>query len=402
VLIIHVMRRRHDIVVVGFGPGGAMAATELSRAGAKVLVLDGKPAKAKPCGGCLSRRWEWLFKPLDLPPELLRYPVDRLWLAAPEKPPAYWQTSHPGAYLVERNELDEAMMSVAIKAGAEVIQARAVDVFQDDDGLMIRSTKGLHQARWVIGADGASGLVARKLGLGHSSLSYHAIMEERALPEGLREKLDHAALIEIGGIPGGYGWIFARGDTVNVGMGYWRREGKNRGANGAKVGTSLLAKAYASFLARHEMDQPGPWRGWVIPCPDGSPPQAAWGRACVVGDAASAADPFLGEGIGQALFSGRLAAHAILANDLELYNEALEGLWREHKHGRLLARLIYGWPRFFQGLAYKRPGSIELGFSVLRGELAQAKLWSAVIAKLLKRQPTLDPAARGYYSKHLN
>ena len=390
------MNRRYDIVVTGLGPGGAMAAVELAQAGAKVLVLDGKTVKAKPCGGCLSRRWEWLLMSLDLPAELWDHPVDRLWLAAPGKQSAYWHTTEPGAYLVERSQLDQALVRAVVRSGAEVLPARAKDIFQDDDALMIRSTAGLHQARWLIGADGAGGMVARKLGLGHSSLSYHAIVEERPLPPGMAEKLFRAALIEIGGMPHGYGWIFARGDVVNVGMGYWSKQGRGR------LGTRQLAKAYGAFLARHELGRPGPWRGWVIPCPDGGPFRAARGRACVVGDAAAAGDPFLGEGIGQALFSGRLAAWAIMAGNLELYNHALAGLWREHKHGRLLARLIYGWPHLFQGLARRRPGAIELGFAVLRGELAQAKLWSAVLAKLLKRQPTLDPAARGYYSKHLN
>ncbi len=392
-------------MVIGLGPGGAMAAMESARAGAGVLVLDGKPGKSKPCGGCLSRRWEWLLKTLDLPEDLWRFPVNRLWLGAPGQPPAYWQTEEPGAYLVERTEFDQALAKAAVQAGAEVISCRATDLVPDDEGFTIHSSAGEHQARWVIGADGASGLISRKLGLGQSRLTYHAIMEERPLPPAMADKFSNAAFIEIGGMPGGYGWIFARGDVVNVGMGYWRRgrKGRKQGrANGASLGTADLAQAYAEFLARHDLGQPGAWRGWVIPCPDSATPRAARGRACVVGDAASAADPFLGEGIGQALYSGRLAVRAILAGDLGQYNQALKGLWRENRHGRRLARLIYGWPGFFQGLAHKRPGSIELGFAVLRGELAQAGLWSAVMAKLLKRQPTLDPTARGYYSKHLN
>jgi len=78
------------------------------------------------------------------------------------------------------------------------------------------------------------------------------------------------------------------------------------------------------------------------------------------------------------------------------------GLWREHWHGRLLARLIYGWPGLFQRLAHARPGAVELGFNVLRGELAQAGIWRALGAKLRGRELALDLQARGYYSKHLN
>ncbi len=393
------MNESHDVIVIGLGPGGAMAAVELAKAGAKVLVLDFKPKKTKPCGGCVSRRWEWLLRTLDLPNDLWRHPVDRLWLTAPDRPPALWRTGEPGAYFVDRAELDLALSQAVRNAGVQVLEARALEMAYSTIGVTIKSTAGQHRAPWLVGADGAGGLMGRKLGLGRSKLAYRAVVEERPLPTHLAERLNHAALIELGGVPGGYAWAFARGQTVNLGMGYWCVKKK---AGWAALPTSEVVKAFAGFLHRLGLGEPGPWRGWVIPCPGGGPPLVARGRACVVGDAAAAGDPFLGEGIGQAMFSGRLAAQAVLDGDLERYNRELKGLWREHRHGRLLARLIYGWPGFFQGLACRHPGAIELGFAVLRGELAQAGLWSAVAAKLLGREPTLDPAARGYYSKHLN
>jgi flavin-dependent dehydrogenase len=376
-----------------------MAAVELAKAGAKVLVLDAKPAKPKACGGCLSRRWEWLLGALDLPAALWEHPVDRLWLAAKGGPPVHWQTNEPGAYFVDRALLDDALARAVNGSGATVLPARVLDIEENQDGFTVRSTAGSHHGAWLVGADGAGGPTARLLGFRRSRLQYRAIVEERPLPEEMRHKMRGAALIELGGVTGGYGWIFARGEVLNMGMGYWRWEG---GRKGPRVGTPDLASAYAGFLQRQGLGAPGPWRGWVIPCPDGKAPRAVKGRACLVGDAASAGDPFLGEGIGQALFGGRLAARAILEGDLSLYGKGLQGLWREHRHGRFLARLIYGWPAFFQGLAYRRPGAIELGFAILRGELAQAGVWAAVGAKLLGLEPALDPEARGYYSKHLN
>jgi geranylgeranyl reductase family protein len=393
------MSPRYDIVIAGLGPGGAMAAVELAKAGAKVLVLNAKPAKPKACGGCLSRRWEWLLRSLDLPESLWEHPVDRLWLAALGQPAVHWQTREPGAYLVDRAVLDQALAQAAQRAGAIVLPARVLDIEKNKDGFAIHSTAGKFQGAWLIGADGAGGASARALGFRRSKLQYRAIVEERPLPQEMRHKMKGAALIELGSVPGGYAWAFARGDVLNLGIGYWQQR---RGRNKKRISTHDLASAYAGFLQRQGLGAPGSWRGWIIPCPDGRLPGAVSGRACLVGDAANAGDPFLGEGIGQALYSGNLAASAILEGDLALYNQGLRGLWREHRHGRLLARLIYGRPGFFQGLTQRRPGAIELGFAVLRGELAQARLWRAVLAKLLKLEPTLDPAARGYYSKHLN
>jgi flavin-dependent dehydrogenase len=103
----------------------------------------------------------------------------------------------------------------------------------------------------------------------------------------------------------------------------------------------------------------------------------------VIGDAAAAADPFLGEGIGQAVQTGLAAARAVLAGDLGLYQDELRAdLWREHAHARLLARLVYRWPGLFQSLARWRPNAVDLAWAVLRGELNYAGLWRALGQRL--------------------
>ncbi|MBI4798035.1 MAG: hypothetical protein HY794_04735 [Desulfarculus sp.] len=141
---------------------------------------------------------------------------------------------------------------------------------------------------------------------------------------------------------------------------------------------------YGAFLARLGLGRPGAWRGALIPCPDGRPARLASGRAAVIGDAAAAADPFLGEGIGQALHSGLLAARAIFDGGLDLYQARMRaGLMREHSHARLLARLIYRAPACFQSLAQRHPGATELAWQVLRGQRAYAGIWAGVARLLL-------------------
>ncbi|KMY67066.1 hypothetical protein AAU61_14110 [Desulfocarbo indianensis] len=393
------MSHTHDIIVTGLGPAGAMAGATLARAGAKVLILAGQPGHVKPCGGCLSRRWDWLLRELGLPAWVWRHPVRRLWLAAPLQPPVHWQSREVGAYLVDRARFNQALAQAALEAGAEVIQARAREALPRPGGFAVKSRVGDFSCGWLVAASGAGGAQALGLVPPQIGLLYRAIVEERPLPARLEPIMRDAALIELGGVPGGYGWAFARGDTLNLGMGFWQGNG---GPGGYSESTAGLARAYQKFIKRHGLEPAHGWRGWVIPCPDGKPPQVVSGRACLAGDAAATGDPFLGEGMGQALYSGRLAAQAILAGDLGQYQARMGGLWREHRHGRLLARLIYGWPGLFQRLAQARPGAVELGFNVLRGELAQAGIWRALGAKLKGREPALDLQARGYYSKHLN
>lgn len=119
-------------------------------------------------------------------------------------------------------------------------------------------------------------------------------------------------------------------------------------------------------------------------------------------DAAGLADPVLGEGIAQAMVSGRLAAQAVSAGDLSLYQRAVEDtLLRDHRHARLLARLIYRLPQVFHALAQRRPGGVELGFNWLRGEIAPGDIWLRLLRGLLGLPPLLDSCPASYYSSPL-
>lgn len=391
----------YDVIVVGLGPGGAGAAVELARNGARVLALNGAPRRSKPCGGCISHRWHWLFTWLagaeDACPEWLwEVPVHVLRLGAPGRPPVERRTRPAGAYLVERSRLEGWLTRRAAESGVRIVNARARGLQTNASGYTIVSDAGEFRAPWLVGADGASSLVGRRLGLGRSRTAYLGLAEERSREELRLAAPRNGVELELGGVSSGYGWIFPRKRKVNLGMGFLARgRWRGRGAKG-------LVRAYARFLDRHGLGPPGRWRGAAIPCPDGGPLKAAAGRAAVVGDAGALADPFLGEGIGPALYTGRLAARAILAEDLGLYQAWLRrGLLKEHAHGRRMSRLVYGLAGAAQALASRRPGSLELGFCILRGELTQARIWSAALAALAGRSPALDPRAAGYYIKQL-
>ena len=106
-------------------------------------------------------------------------------------------------------------------------------------------------------------------------------------------------MIELGEIAGGYGWVFPKGDHVNVGVGGWLREGP-------RLKEQLRRVAVANGL-----DDVTDLRGHRLPLRRPSSPLAR-GRVLLVGDAAGLVDPLSGDGMYECFVSSRLAAAAIL------------------------------------------------------------------------------------------
>jgi geranylgeranyl reductase family protein len=367
-----------DVIISGLGPAGAAAAMELGRSGAKVLALSGNRRRPKPCGGCLSARTAAWFDWLDPPNWLRRHPVTKLWLLAPGRPPGLFQTNEPGAYYVDREKLDRFLARRAAQSGAQVLATRLEDFTQGPQGVTVQTQAGKFRGDWLLGADGAASLVRRRLGLGQNGFVYAAMMEERPAPPRLLELLQQSALIELGGFKSGYGWAFLRGENLNLGM-------IERPSGGGTVSGRPVVRL-RKFLRRLGMGGEGQWRSAVIPCGNGDAPMTSK-RTALLGDAAGLADPFLAEGIGQALVSGRWAAQAIMAGNLSWYQaQVRRHLRREHLHAKLLARLVYRWPGVFQGIAYKHPHYVKLGWAMMRGNLAYRELWPKLLRTWLRRR----------------
>ena len=403
------MERVFDAIIVGLGPAGAAASVELARSGARVLALDGARGRDKPCGGCLSARGLEAMAWLEPPGWLSAHPVRRLWIGYPGRPAASYLSQTPGAYLLERGRLDRWLARRAVRAGAQVLSARAKNVSREqglwrqvlsaraknvsrEQGLWrVEGEGGPWRAKWLLAAGGAGGLTARRLGLGGGKWRFAALVREMPMPARLRPVLSEGAFLELGGVAGGYGWAFGRGEVLNLGIaGLMDR---SQGEPGS------LRRCFEAFSRRLGLNPTGTPRGAVIPCPHRRWLKVVEGRAAVLGDAAGLADPVLGEGIAQAMVSGRMAAQAVLAGDLGLYQRAVEDtLLRDHHQARLLARLIYRMPQAFHALARRRPGGIELGFNWLRGEMAPGDIWHCLLGGLMGRAPRLDSSRTSYYS----
>jgi flavin-dependent dehydrogenase len=128
------------------------------------------------------------------------------------------------------------------------------------------------------------------------------------------------AEVELAIIPGGYGWVFPKGDHVNVGVGGWETEGP-----GLRAQLSELCRRHG--IAEDAVTE---LRGHRLPLRrPGS--VASRGRALLVGDAAGLVDPLSGDGLYEAFVSARLASAAVVdlltgrEQSLDAYSPALAG-----------------------------------------------------------------------------
>jgi flavin-dependent dehydrogenase len=161
-------------------------------------------------------------------------------------------------------------------------------------------------------ADGANGISARAVGLDGGR--EHGVALEANVPYGVVAEEDYRGLLclELANVPGGYGWVFPKGDHVNVGVGGWEREGPR------------LREHLARFCREYGIPESSleDVRGYRLPL---AKPGArlAKGRMALLGDAAGLVDPLSGDGMYEAFMSAKLATEAVLAGDLGSYERDL-------------------------------------------------------------------------------
>ena len=291
---------RFDALVVGAGPGGSSAACRLARANASVLLVDrARFPRDKPCGGGVTVR-ALRELPVAIDP-VVEASVDRVEVTFRYRRRFERRSAVPLCLMTQRRRLDAHLVEGAARAGAEVRDGvRVSDVRIGDDGVEARIGDVRVQATALVVADGANGTTGQAVGLG-GDLGYGVALEGNVAHEHAPERLRDRILIDVGVIPGGYAWIFPKGDHVNVGVGGWAAEAPRLRGHLAR-----LCREYAIDPARVEEQ-----RGYRLPYKTRSTVLAR-GRAVVVGDAAGLVDPLTGDGIYEAAVSARLAAEAVL------------------------------------------------------------------------------------------
>lgn len=317
------MAERVDVVVVGAGPAGSTAARDLAVGGARVVLLDRATfPRDKPCGGGLTRRGVRLLD-VDVGPVVERA-VSGVEFRFRFGPRVVHRSEEPMVLMTRRRALDVFLLEAATSSGAELregVRVRSIEL--DDAGATVRHDGGSLRAAAVLGADGANGISRKALGLDPAPLPTVAF--EGNIDLG-RIRIPHdRMLFEVGTVPGGYGWVFPKGDHANVGVWGWKAEGPR------------LREHLARLCAAHDLraEELTDLRGHHIPLRHTGAP-AVRGRAALVGDAAGLADAVSGDGLFESFLSARLAAAAagdLLAgrtHDLHGYGHVLGAAMRTH------------------------------------------------------------------------
>ena len=301
------MAEQFDVVVVGAGPGGSSAAYRLARGGARVLLLDrARVPRDKPCGGGLTGRAVREL-PVDVT-SVVEDVVRTFEVRLGYRKRFERRSAEPLVLMTQRRRLDAFLAEQAAGAGAVFRDGVTVEgVTVGPDGARLRVGGDAVQGRFLVGADGVNGRIAGAAGLGGGIL--YGIALEGNGP--LQPRQPGKATVELGVVPGGYGWVFPKADHANYGVGGWAAEGPR------------LRSHLRRLCAEHGVDVAALTDVHGRRLPIRRTTAAARGPVLLVGDAAGLVDPLSGDGIFEALLSARLAAEAILAGDLERYEQSL-------------------------------------------------------------------------------
>jgi geranylgeranyl reductase len=294
----------YDVVIVGGGPSGAIAAEQLAQAGRNVALLD-RAGRIKPCGGAIPPR---LIRDFSIPDQQLVAKIGTARMISPTSNMVDIEIENGFVGMVDREHFDEFLRARAADCGAERHTGTFTRIDRTDDGVTLvryRDKDGeTHslKTRYVIGADGARSNVARQEVDGGAEIpyviAYHEIIEA---PDNVPTYHPGRCDVVYDGkvSPDFYGWVFPHGSQASVGMG--------SGIKGVDLKEATTRLREASGLADCKTIRK---EGAPIPLR----PLDKWdnGRDVVLaGDAAGVVAPASGEGIYYAMIGGQFAADAV-------------------------------------------------------------------------------------------
>lgn len=344
-----------DILIVGSGPSGTAAAITAVRQGLRVVVIDKATfPRDKCCGDGLTtlalRELEKLgFDPSTVPSWK---DVDAAWLRSPSGREVRLPMPRNGKFaaVTPRLELDYALVTQARSEGVTILENCPYESMTvNTDGVRVTATHNGEPititASWLIAADGMWSPIRKSLGLSEPGYlgEWHAFRQYASNVTGVaNERL--IVWFEEDLLPG-YAWSFPLpNNRANIGFGVLR-DGKRRIQDMKDVWTDLLQRPHVVEALGPNFEMEDRHSAWPIPARIDEAITGS-GRVLFVGDAAMATDTLTGEGIGQALLTGVLAAEAIIQGGLPVevrraYSQSVKAhLYADHRMSARLSKIL--------------------------------------------------------------
>ncbi|MEM2086096.1 MAG: NAD(P)/FAD-dependent oxidoreductase, partial [Archaeoglobaceae archaeon] len=328
-----------DLVVVGAGPAGSMAAKTSAEKGLNVLLVEKRQEIGTPvrCAEGISK--ESLRRFVEIDKKWIASEVIGAKIYAPDGTEVVMAEEIAGnevGFVLERKIFDRHLARLAAKAGAEVfVKTTALGFERTHNGLKVKlrrlGEEWEVETKLLIGADGVESKIGRMAGI----IKTLKMSEIESCAQYLMTGLDideNYTYFYLGNelAPGGYAWIFPKGDrSANVGIGVLPSIAK------------MPAKCYLDrFIEKLGI------KGKIVEFVAGAVPvygeidTAVTDNIMLCGDAAYHSDPITGGGIANALsagyHAGLVASEAVAKNDFSVrFLRRYDELWKADFGGKL-------------------------------------------------------------------
>jgi digeranylgeranylglycerophospholipid reductase len=339
------MKKHYDLLVIGGGPAGAVAARTAAKKGLSVCLVEKRPAIGVPVRCAEGIGQEALAEFIEPDERWISAEMTGAAIVAPDGTTMKLESGFAGnkvGYILDRKIFDRELVWQAAEAGSDVsVKTRAAAPIMEGGTvkgarLEYCGTVSDVTADVVVAADGVESKFARWCGIDTTVPVSEIMSSAQYVLTGI--DIDpHATIFYLGNTiaPEGYVWVFPKGErSANVGI----------GISGKKSGSGHRAKDYLDIFVHKTFPKGKPIEfivGGVSVCrPLGC---TVADGLIIAGDAARVVDPLTGGGIYNAMFTGRLAAD-VAADCIAKGNcqkkalSAYDSGWRSSKIGKSIER----------------------------------------------------------------
>jgi geranylgeranyl reductase family protein len=348
---------QYEVAVIGSGPAGAMAAYYLAKNGITTVIIEKDTLpRYKTCGGGLVYRGRRRF-PFDISSVVEREFNQMNVYMEGEQKMLTSQRDVPVISMVMRDKFDNFLVEKAIEAGAVIKQNHKLTNITFGKTQALHTSQGDIEARFIIAADGALSPTAKLAGWKETRKLIPALEYEVEVKQEDFERLSKEVRFDMDSIPAGYAWSFPKENHLSIGIASTKR---------TRIDLKAYYKKYLQKLGINEIISEKA-HGYQIPI---SPRTDGFYRKNVflIGDAAGFADAVTAEGISNSLWSGELAAEAIIEAQLDpakagaIYQQKLEKeLLPELLTSEKAAKWFYSF-RIIRNMLLRKYGDYAINF----------------------------------------